>query len=413
MTTQHKDHVVVVGMGPVGMVAALNLAQRGISVTVLEAGPTLAEESRASTFHPPSLEYLARLGVADDLHAVGLRAPNFQHRDRQGGVLIDLDLTLLEGETPYPYRLQSEQDNLTRIVHDRLAGMGNVELIFSAPVEAVENTADGAVVRIAGRSEPIRADWVVGADGASSAVRKSLAIDFDGLTYPERFLVISTTYDFREAIPDLAYVAYISDPQEWLVLLRTPRHWRALFPVADAQDEREIARPEAVDGLLQRVHPRSEPYPVLHTTLYNVHQRIAGTMALGRVLLAGDAAHINNPLGGLGMNSGIHDAMGAAATIVAAIEGADPAACAAAYAQVRRATVENYVLAATARNFSDLSDSDEDLRAARAARLAALASDPEAQREEMRRTSMLASAHRSKVALAEALAEAAPSSARH
>jgi 2-polyprenyl-6-methoxyphenol hydroxylase-like FAD-dependent oxidoreductase len=387
------ERVVIAGMGPAGMVAALGLALAGVPVVVLEAGAALAEESRASTFHPPSLELLATLGVTDELMATGLRAPVFQQRDRRDGVLAELDLGLLAGETAYPFRLQSEQDNLTRIICDRLSGMDHVDLRFSSPVTRAETTSDGVLVHLDGERAPVPARWLIAADGAHSRVRAGLGIAFEGITYPERFLVVSTGHDWTDTFPDLAMVAYIADPDEWMVLLRTPRHWRALFPV-DGGGDAEILDPANVQRRLQGVHPSAEPYPVLHSTLYRVHQRVAASFARGRILLVGDAAHINNPLGGLGMNSGIHDAVSATRTVLAELGGAPAGRCAQIYDTVRRETSLSYVQAETHKNRDALAERSEDARQARARELSELVADPDALRASLRRSSMLASARR-------------------
>ncbi len=399
-----RPAVAVAGVGPVGMVAALALAEGGVPLVVFEKGPELPTESRASTFHPPTLEILDQLGVADELLGTGLQAPVFQQRDRRDGVLADLDLTILAGETAFPFRLQSEQVNLTRIVMRRLAAMAHVDIRFSSPVERVETGHDHVLVHLEGRSKPERFAWLVAAEGTRSPSRSSLGIAFEGMTYPERFLVVSSEHDWRETFPDLAYVSYIADPSEWMVLLRTPRHWRALFPVPAEETDEEALAPDRVQQRLQGVSPRPEPYPVIHTTIYNVHQRVAATFRRGRVLLAGDAAHINNPLGGMGMNSGIHDAWAAARAVQAALDGADPDACAASYAEIRRSAALDYVQIETHGNFTALSETDDEARRRRASDLARLVGDPDALQAHLRRTSMLASARRTSAQLEAALA---------
>ena len=152
------------------------------------------------------------------------------------------------------------------------------------------------------------ADWVLAADGASSAVRKSLGMAFDGMTYEDRYLVVSTPHDFADDLDDLSFVNYISDPDEWLVLLRTVDLWRALFPVGSAESDAEALSEASVQRRLGGIVALPDGYEVAHRTIYRVHQRVAESFRAGRVVLAGDAAHINNPLGGMGMNGGIHDA---------------------------------------------------------------------------------------------------------
>lgn len=380
-------------MGPVGMTAALILAQRGIQVTVLEGGADLAVESRASTFHPPSLEILDDLGVLDELLELGLKAPGFQYRGHNRELLAHLDMSVLSEDTNYPFRIQCEQSKLTRIIRRHLEQMPNVTLRFDAPVEKVEVGTDAAYLYLPGdgRDASYVADWVIGADGASSAVRHSLGIAFEGVTYPERFLVASTTHEFRNDIEDLAFVSYVYDPDDWGVLLRTPSHWRVLFPIPEDESDEDAIAPERIEQRLQGVIALDEPYPVVHSTIYAVHQRLAATFGVPHVLLAGDAAHINNPLGGMGMNSGIQDAHAAAQAIVYALDGGDPARAASTYARVRRDAAAVDVQKNTQKNYEEMRERDSAQRLNRKTEMAEIAADPERARAYLRGTSMLAS----------------------
>ncbi|MFZ3451714.1 FAD-dependent monooxygenase [Arthrobacter sp. 7Tela_A1] len=389
--------VLVAGMGPTGMVAALALARRGIPVTVLEAGAELAEESRASTFHPPSLEMLADLGILADVEARGLVAPRFQYRDKSGAVLADLHLDALSDDTRFPYRLQCEQNKLTEVILAKLAEYPHVTLRFSAPVQRVEIGTDTARVFLEGdaREPSYIADWLIAADGARSSIRKSLGIAFEGLTLPERFLVASTKHELGEQFVDLALVAYLSDPSDWGVLLRTPRHWRVLMPVSPAVSDAEALDPETVERRLQNIAPKEGTYPLDHANIYVVQQRVAASMAAGRVLLAGDSAHVNNPLGGMGMNSGIHDAVAAARTVAAALDGADPELAARAYDEARRSTAVNFLQKSTIQNYKDLQESDSALRHERTVQLGRISADRELSRSYLLGSSMLSAVSRS------------------
>ncbi len=301
-------------------------------VLVLEQGDDLSVDSKASTFHIPSLELLETLGIAEEMHAQGLKAPVFQQRDRKGGLLAELDLGLLADETAYPWRLQLEQSKLTRIIRPLLLEHPHAQIRYGAHVDTAEDLGDHAAVNLAG-GERLECDWLIGCDGANSMVRQSLGFGFEGVTFPERFLVMSTTYDFRAAFPGLAYVSYITDPDEWMVLLKTPDHWRVLMPVSPDEPDDAAVLPERfqerLQGVLRDGGAPVEEVPVIQHSLYRVNQRVASNFSQNRVLIAGDSAHMNNPLGGMGMNSGIHDAWSAVDAILAVRAGADAAAASA------------------------------------------------------------------------------------
>ena len=383
--------VLVIGLGPVGATAALILAKAGCRVTVLEADASLERdltESRASTFHPPTLQMLQDLGVGEELHRTGLISRSYQYRDRHEGPVAEFDLSVLEADTAFPYRLQSEQQNLVDIIHRRLQAMPNVEVVLGARVESAHHEDGQAVVRTGGeRPREWRAPWVVAADGASSTVRKSLDVDFPGMTYPERFLIVSIEDDLNALIPGICEVNYVSDPEEWLVLLRTPRHWRVLFPVPEEAEAAAVTDPDAIHERLLALAPNPGGYTVAHTSLYHVHQRVAADFRHGPFLLAGDAAHLNNPLGGMGMNSGIHDAVDAAESILSAIDqDTEPLQ---GYSERRRDVALNLVRAATHRNWENLQQKSAEQRRADHERLSGIAADPARSREYLRVSSML------------------------
>ncbi len=382
-----KPEVIVAGAGPVGLTAALALAQRGVEVLMLEAGEGLATESRASTFHAPTLEMLAELGAIEAVLEQGIVCERFQYRDRDAGLLCELDFSLLADATPYPMRLQLEQSKLTPILLDLLAAQPTAAVRFAAPVVAFSEADRGVDVVIEG-GETIRASWLIGADGAHSAVRKASGISFEGLTYPDRFLIVSTDADLLAEIPGSCNVNYVFDPVEWLFILRTPEHWRVLFPITDPEETDEQATSdERVQDRMRGLKDLGRPWPVLHTTIYNVHQRIADTFRSRRVCLVGDAAHVNNPLGGMGMNSGIHDAFLLAEVLAG---GGDDSALDA-WAVDRKQVASGFVQQITHGNWAQLREADATARAARYAELARWQSDRGAMREYLLKASMIAS----------------------
>ena len=387
------DRVIVIGAGPVGLVAAASLLAQGIPVTLLEATPDLAQDLRASTFHPPTLDILARLGVVDDLIGQGLICPHWQFRDRSEGVIATFDLSLLAGETDHPYRLQCEQWKLTKALRARIDANPDGTLITDFQAETV--TQDDAGVTVAGTRpdgtvETHRGRFLIGCDGARSVTRKAIGATLEGLTIPEIFLSLSTHFRYDEAIPDLANIAYISDPEEWLVLLRTPSLWRVLLPTDPTLSDAEITDPARVEARLQQVLPRPEPYEVIHKTAYRVHERVADRYVAGRIALAGDAAHLNNPLGGMGMNGGIHDAVNLADALTRVWHGA-PLDSLARYERQRRKVALETVQAQALRNRKILNAKDPTERAAYYDELRATVADPARHKSYVMRSSMIQS----------------------
>ena len=387
-----EERVLIAGAGPVGLVAAANLVRHGVPVTVLEAGPDLSEESRASTFHPPTLDMLKALGAAQPLIAQGLSAPQFQYRTKQHGILAQFDFGAIADVTGHPYRLQCEQSKLTRILREQLRGNPDFELNFGAQVQGVSQDRSGVEVAIErnGRIETRSGRWLIGADGAGSNVRRSLGIAFDGFTWPERFLVVSTPFDFHAVIPDLVAVTYIADPQRWHFLLQIPGLCRVMFPIAAHESDELALSPAFAQSLMATVVPGISNYEVAHVTLYKVHQRVAQTFQLRRTFLAGDAAHINNPLGGMGMNGGIHDAINLTSRLVEVWHGTKAEAELERYDRQRRLVTLEYIEKQSIQNKRNLESDGTEFRR----NLAEIAADPARTHEYLLRVSMIASLRR-------------------
>ena len=388
------ERVLIAGAGPVGLTAAANLVRGGVPVTVFEAGADLSTESRASTFHPPTLDMLDALGAAKPLIAQGLPAPKFQYRTMRHGILAQFDFGAIADATAHPYRLQCEQSRLTRILYELLQGQPGFELEFNSAVEQVDQNdrAVTATIKRNGKTETRHGRYLIGADGARSDVRRSLGIDIEGFTRPDRIRVVSTPVDFYGAIPGLAPVSYVADPQRWRFLLQIPGLWRVMFPVtADESDETALT-PEFAQALMATVVPGISNYEISHTTLYRVHQRVAKTMRLGRSFLIGDAAHINNPLGGMGMNGGIHDAINLTARMIDAWHGRRPESELDLFDRERRLVTLEYIETQTIQNKRNLVSDGVAFKA----NLEAIAADPQLTRDYLMRVSMIASLARAK-----------------
>ncbi|KPQ05541.1 MAG: putative oxidoreductase [Rhodobacteraceae bacterium HLUCCA12] len=388
-----EARVLIVGAGPVGMTAAAYLADEGIPVTIIDAHRDVPTDLRASTFHPPTLDMLDRFGIGQKCVEQGLICPQWQFRDRREGVIATFDLSLLKDETNHPYRLQCEQWKLSLLLRDWLRAHPNADVVFGARAVDVTQDDDGVtliVEREDGTREPMRGRYMVSADGARSNIRKALGVTFEGMTIPEIFLSMSTTFPFHEAIDDLANIAYISDPDEWVVLLRTPSLWRVLLPTDPSETPEQMKAPARVEERLQAVFPKADPYDVVHSVDYRVHEKVAENYVVGRVFLAGDAAHLNNPLGGMGMNGGIHDAMNLAEKLTQVWHGA-PLSLMGRYERQRRKVAVETVQAQALRNRSILNERSPDARRAYHDELRATVADPAQHKAYVMRSSLIQS----------------------
>ena len=388
-----KRPVLIAGAGPVGLVAAASLLRLGVPVTVLEAGAELSGEMRGSTFHAPTLDMLDDLGAAPTMIEQGIVAPRMQYRGRDQGIIAEFDFGVLADVTRHPYRLQCEQFKLTRILHGLLRDRPGFALRFGASVEGCVDEGDRVAVALEDGSR-VEGAYVVGCDGARSAVRKAAGIAFEGFTWPERFLVLSTPFDFAGLIPGLADVSYYADPEEWFFLLRVPGLWRAMFPVQAEVPDEDVMTDGYARGRFGRVVPGRDDYPTRHRTLYRVHQRVASAYRLGRILLAGDAAHINNPLGGMGLNGGLHDAVNLGEKLAAVWHGEAPADLLDRYDRQRRGITVEHVQRQTIANKQNLEARDPEAQRAFRERMADTASDPAKAHAFLLGVSMIASLRR-------------------
>ncbi len=392
-----ENRIFIAGAGPVGLVAAAELVRRQIPVTVFEASETLSEESRASTFHPPTLDMLDELGVAADLIAQGLIAPRFQYRSKQDSVIAAFDFSAIADVTGHPYRLQAEQFKLTRIIHAKLQGDPNFSIVFGRCVCGVTQDEAGVTLKLAladGTTEQRHGRWLIGADGARSDVRGALGIEFEGFTWPERFLVVSTPFDFHAIIPGLDSVSYVADPDRWHFFLKIPGHWRVMFPIAPDISDEAASDPTFARNALAAVAPGAAGCDIAHVTLYRVHQRVAKTFRLGRVFLAGDAAHINNPLGGMGMNGGIHDAVNLANRLARVWHGDWQDRELDRYDLQRRRITLEYVQTHTIQNKRNLEARDQSDRDRFRTEMRSVLSDAQKTHDYLERVSMIASLKR-------------------
>ncbi|MDA0240392.1 MAG: FAD-dependent monooxygenase [Proteobacteria bacterium] len=389
-----NDQVIVVGGGPVGYTAALNLAHYGIPFTMLEAGPGIFEDPRAGTIHPPTLEMFQRLDVTETFLKRGYVVPNYHYRDRKKGLIASFDLALLADDTAFPFRLMLEQHKVAHILHDKLADFTDFQILRQHAVTGVRQDDDGVVVKADTPDGPktFSARYVIGCDGGRSQVRKSMDVDFEGFTFEERFLVVTTPYDFGEH--GYALTNYIADPEEWCALFKVPGQddegiWRVVFPIDPGLSEDEIFDSADIERRLQGFHPKDEPYDVVHRNLYEVHQRVASCYRDGRMFVAGDAAHINNPLGGMGMNFGFHDAFSLTEKLTKVWHEWAEDSLLDLYDRQRRTVASEYLQRQTIENKKNLENQDPASRERFHDELRGIVADKVKQRAYLRRVAMI------------------------
>jgi 3-(3-hydroxy-phenyl)propionate hydroxylase len=394
-----SDRVIVIGAGPVGLCLSLALAQAGVRVCLIEAlgeHNFLEQVPRAGTNHPATLELFARIGLYDKLEPRGIVAPLFHYWDRHERKLIaEFDHAHLKGDTRFPYVLQCERIKIVEEALKLAKAHPAIELRLSTTFTGFTQSADGVmaqVTNLAGERESIAGVYLVSAEGARSIVRKELGIEFEGFTYPDRTLNIEVAYDFRQH----GYTErnYISDPDEWSNLFHwkgPPDRWRVHFPTGPEDDETALTRPEAMQARLQRFLPTGKEFDVVGCNLYVVHQRVAQKFRGGRAILAGDSAHVNSPIGAMGMNSGVHDAFNLAEKLTKILHGEAGDDLLDRYERQRRHVAVQHTQAQTIRNKRLLAEKDPAVRAKNHDELRRTAEDPKLARAFLLRSSLIES----------------------
>jgi 3-(3-hydroxy-phenyl)propionate hydroxylase len=383
--------VLVAGGGPVGLVAALALAEAGVPVRLFEVEPAVVEELRASTFHPPTLDMLEPFGITAELVAQGLVCPSWQVRMHPSGERAEFDLGVLAGETRHPYRLQCEQWKLSRAALARLARHPRAAMRFGARVAAVAQDDDGVAIEIetAQGRERATGRFLVAADGARSLVREQLGIPFEGDTYPETTMLCATTFPFHAHLDGLSHVNYCWKSDGTFSLLRLPGLWRCSFYPRPGETLEQAIADERLLEHLREVVRAAAAAPIVAKRPYRIHRRIAARYRAGRVFLAGDAAHLNSPSGGMGMNGGVHDALNLAAKLARVWSGAAEALLDG-YERERRPIALDEIIAQADANRARMQERDPTRRGEILANLRAIAADPARCREHLLRTSMIA-----------------------
>ena len=388
---QVEDCVLIAGAGPVGLTLALCLAEAGIHVKVFEPAPDVVEDLRASTFHPPTLDMLDRFGISAELIAQGLICPHWQIRLHPSGDRAVFDLSTIAGDTKHPYRLQCEQWKLSKAVVTRLARHPHVELCWATQVVGVEQNADGATfeIELGGERRLVTGRYAVGCDGARSVVRHAMGVGFDGQTYPETTILATTRFPFDEHLPGLSNVSYCwKEAGGNFSLLRLPGVWRtSIYPAEDRSIEESLTPAASAQSLAEIVEAARET-EVLEVRPYRVHQRIATHYRQGRLLLAGDAAHLNSPAGGMGMNGGVHDAFNLADKL-ARVWGGEADSLLDLYERQRRPIAQQQIIAQADANRARMRERDPAKRREILDGLKAIIADPEKLRAHLLKTSMI------------------------
>lgn len=378
-----RNPVLIVGAGPVGLTLAWRLSQEGLPVRVFEAEAEIADQLRASTFHPPTLDMFDAAGITDALIARGRVTPTWQIRMHATGERAVFDLSVLSEDTGHPYRLQCRQAELSRQL---LARLPDGVVSFSSPVETVAQDPDDVSLTVNGQI--VRGSYVVGCDGAHSIVRNAIGADWEGGTYPENTILVTTHFPFEDHLEGLSGVNYIWKPGGTYSLLRLPDLWRISLHPQEGQTPEDALEDAAIRAQTVQILPAAADMDIVEKRIYRIHRRVASRYRNGRLFVAGDAAHLNSPKGGMGMNGGVHDAWALADLMIAVADGA-PEDLLDAYERKRRPIARDDIVAQADKNRARMNATDPEARRAHLDELKRIADDPELSRAFLLRSSMI------------------------
>ena len=391
------SQVAIIGAGPSGLTLAWWLVEQGVSVTVLERETAIPRDMRASTFHPATLDLLTESGLAAALIERGTVVPQWQYLIHESGERAVFDMAHLSEVTAHPFRLQCEQFQLTELLAEKLAKQPLCELRLGATLQSVIPGESQVTVQYqsAGEDSVNVCDWLIAADGASSQVRKSLGLHFDGQTFPKTSITLVLEYPFEDDIPNLLGVNYVWLPDRHYSLMRLRNTWRLTYSPEQDQDIESALSDAVAQTHITRVSPRASGAAILTRNYYTLHQRCLARFCHGRTLFIGDAAHLNSPAGGMGMNSGIHDARSLADHLVPVINGDDPLLLER-YDRRRRTIAQEEVQRLSARNYARHRETEASKRMLIWNELQEIVSDPVKHRDYLLDAAMIRSRQREK-----------------
>ncbi len=386
-----REPILIVGAGPVGLTLAWRLSQLGLDVQVFEAENRITDQLRASTFHPPTLDYFDESGITAELVEAGRITPTWQIRMQTSGERAEFDLSVLNEDTAHPYRLQCRQELLGRALVARLP---KDAVHFGCPITAVAQDKDGVSITL--NDEVVRGSILIGCDGAHSIVREAIGAVFEGETYPENTILVTTHFPFEDHLKELSGVNYIWKPGGTYSLLRLPDLWRISLHPTEGQTPEMALEDSAIRVQTREFLPQAGDIEIVEKRIYRVHRRVATHYRRNRMFIAGDAAHLNSPKGGMGMNGGIHDAWCLADLLMEVANGGDPDRLDK-YEARRRPIACDDIVAQADKNRARMSVKNEAKRHEYLKSLQEIAANPIKSREFLLRSSMIEGLRRSEM----------------
>ena len=382
------DTVLIVGAGPVGLTLAWQLIEAGLKVKVFEAENAISDQLRASTFHPPTLDMFDDSGITSELIAQGRITPTWQIRMHESGERAEFDLSVLVNDTAHPYRLQCHQSELSRALLKRLP-VGTVT--FGAQVTAVGQSSNHAWLSCG--AETVSGSVLVGCDGAHSLVRQAMGAEFSGGTYPDNTILITTRFPFEDYLSDLAGVNYIWKTGGTYSLLRLPDVWRISLHPMPGQSPEQALQDKSIYAQTREIIADAPDIDIIEKRIYRVHHRVASSYRSGRLFLAGDAAHLNSPKGGMGLNGGIHDAFLLAELLQSVADGQDESLLDR-YQRQRRPIAKDEIIAQADANRKRMNTTDPEQRAQHLASLQKIIANETQCRQFLLKSSMISGLRR-------------------
>ncbi|MDX6738765.1 FAD-dependent monooxygenase [Actinocorallia sp. A-T 12471] len=301
--------VAIVGGGPVGLITALGLVHHGVPVVVFEEDDSLSLDTKAGTVLTRTLEVLHRYDALDPVLRASLRIDEIGEIDR---VTNEPTLSVRTGEltedTRFPFVINIPQHHLEPVLRDAFEAKAPGALRMAHRLEKFVQADDHVELHLNGPegATTFKARYLLGCDGGHSTIRGQLGITVEGKTLEERYMLVDIKADLDVANPrDYPYLAYFSDPEEWMILVRQPHCWRFLYPLPKDAEEPTV---EELREKTRRFIGEVDDIEVIGTNVYKVHHRVARKWRDGRVFLLGDAAHLITPMWALGLNTGVLDA---------------------------------------------------------------------------------------------------------